>query len=39
MRGIPPTYVRAAHSLGATPFTAFWTIYLPQTAPGIGAGG
>lgn len=39
MRGIPTTYVRAAHSLGATPFTAFWTVYLPQTLPGIGAGG
>ncbi len=38
MRGIPTTYVRAAHSLGATPFTAFWTVYLPQTLPGIGAG-
>ena len=39
MRGISPSYVRAAHSLGATPFRAFWSVYLPQTLPGIGAGG
>ena len=38
MRGIPPAYVRAALSLGATPLTAFWRVYLPQTLPGIGAG-
>ena len=38
MRVIPRSYVRAAHSLGATPFRAFWTVYLPQTKPGIGAG-
>ncbi len=35
---IPPTYVRAARSLGANPFTAFWRIYFPLTVPGIGAG-
>ncbi len=38
MRGIPPSYVRAASSLGARPFTAFRRVYLPQTLPGIGAG-
>ncbi|WP_158044496.1 ABC transporter permease [Skermanella pratensis] len=38
MRGISPAYVRAATSLGATPFTAFRRVYLPQTIPGIGAG-
>src|SRR5438105_386043 len=38
MRGIPPSYVRAASSLGAKPFTAFWRVYVPQTLPGIGAG-
>ncbi|HTD76436.1 MAG TPA: ABC transporter permease, partial [Chloroflexota bacterium] len=38
MRSIPPSYVRAASSLGAKPFTAFWRVYVPQTLPGIGAG-
>ena len=38
MRSIPPAYVRAAKSLGATPWTAFWRVYAPQTVPGIGAG-
>ena len=38
MRSIPPSYVRAASSLGARPFTAFWRVYVPQTLPGIGAG-
>ena len=39
MKTIPPDYMRAARSLGATPFTAFRRIYLPNTVPGIGAGG
>jgi putative spermidine/putrescine transport system permease protein len=39
MKTISPSYVRAAQSLGATPFTAFWRVYFPQTVPGIGAGG
>ncbi|MDH3633839.1 MAG: ABC transporter permease [Gammaproteobacteria bacterium] len=39
MKTIPPSWVRAARSMGATPFTAFWRIYLPNTIPGIGAGG
>jgi putative spermidine/putrescine transport system permease protein len=39
MRPINPSYVRAARSLGATSWTAFRRIYLPQTIPGMGAGG
>ncbi len=38
MKTIPPSYVRAARSLGATDWTAFWRVYFPQTVPGIGAG-
>ncbi|MBI1171304.1 ABC transporter permease subunit [bacterium] len=38
MRPIPPSYVRAARSLGATSWTAFRRVYFPQTVPGIGAG-
>ena len=38
MRPIDPSYVRAARSLGATSWTAFRRIYLPQCVPGIGAG-
>jgi putative spermidine/putrescine transport system permease protein len=38
MQTIPPSYLRAAKSLGATPFTAFWRVYFPQSVPGIGAG-
>ena len=38
MRSIPPTYMRAASSLGARPFAAFRRIYAPQTLPGISAG-
>jgi putative spermidine/putrescine transport system permease protein len=38
MRMIDPRYVRAARSLGATSWTAFRRVYLPQTLPGIGAG-
>ncbi len=38
MKNIPPSYVRAARSLGATSFTAFWRVYFPNTIPGIGAG-
>lgn len=39
MKTIPPSWVRAARSMGATPFTAFWRVYLPNTVAGIGAGG
>lgn len=38
MKTIPPSYVRAAKSLGATNWTAFWRVYFPQSVPGIGAG-
>lgn len=38
MRGISPTYMRAAQNLGATPTRAFIRVYMPQTIPGIGAG-
>jgi putative spermidine/putrescine transport system permease protein len=38
MQSIPPTYLRAAKSLGATNWTAFWRVYFPQSVPGIGAG-
>ncbi|MDN5788366.1 ABC transporter permease [Pseudorhodobacter sp.] len=39
MKTIPPAYARAARSLGATSWTTFRRIYLPQTVSGIGAGG
>jgi len=39
MKTIPVSYVRAAKSMGATNWTAFWRVYFPQTIPGIGAGG
>jgi putative spermidine/putrescine transport system permease protein len=39
MKTIPPSYMRAARSLGATPTRAFIKIYMPQTIPGVGAGG
>jgi len=38
MKSIPPTYIRAARSLGASSWTAFWKVYFPLTIPGIGAG-
>ena len=38
MKTIPPTYMRAALSLGANPFVAFVRVYMPQTLSGIGAG-
>ncbi|UXX81672.1 ABC transporter permease [Roseovarius pelagicus] len=38
MQTIPPSYLRAAKSLGATNWTAFWRVYFPQSVPGIGAG-
>ena len=38
MKGVPPTYLRAAVSLGSTPLAAFFRVYVPQTFPGIGAG-
>ncbi len=38
MQTIPPSYLRAAKSLGASNWTAFWRVYFPQSIPGIGAG-
>ena len=38
MRSIPPRYMNAAASLGATPAQAFRRVYWPQTLPGVGAG-
>jgi putative spermidine/putrescine transport system permease protein len=38
MQTIPPTYVRASKSMGATNWTTFWRVYFPQSIPGIGAG-
>ena len=38
MKTIPSTYMRAARSLGASPFTSFMRVYMPNTVPGIGAG-
>jgi len=38
MKTIPPTYMRAARSLGGGPVYSFLHVYLPQTLPGIGAG-
>jgi len=38
MKGISPTYLRAARSMGATPAYAYARVYMPQTLPGIGAG-
>jgi putative spermidine/putrescine transport system permease protein len=39
MKGISPTYMRAALSLGCPPFKSFWKVYFPQALPGVGAGG
>jgi putative spermidine/putrescine transport system permease protein len=39
MKSVPPTYLRAAVSLGSAPLAAFFRVYVPQTLPGVGAGG
>lgn len=39
MKSVPPSYMRAAISLGCPPFKSFWKVYFPQTLPGVGAGG
>ena len=39
MKSVPPTYLRAAVSLGSPPLAAFLRVYVPQTYPGVGAGG
>lgn len=38
MKSVPPTYQRAAISLGSHPFAAFWRVYVPQTYAGVAAG-
>ena len=39
MKSVPPNFVRAAVSLGSSPVAAFFRIYVPQTYPGVAAGG
>ena len=38
MKTIPPSYMRAARSMGASFPYAFLRVYFPQTVPGIAAG-
>ena len=38
MKGIPTHYMKAAISLGATPFQAFRRVYFPLSLPGVAAG-
>ncbi len=38
MRGIDPSYMRAAMSMGSPPIPAFLRIYLPMSLPGLSAG-
>lgn len=38
MKTISPNYMRAAKSLGGTPFYSFVRVYMPQTLPGVAAG-
>ena len=38
MKGIPPSFMKAAQNLGAPPSLAFLRVYMPQTLPGVGAG-
>ena len=38
MRGIDPSYMRAAMSMGARPIGAWWAVYLPASLPGLSAG-
>src|SRR5690606_30070097 len=38
MRGIDPSYARAAQSLGSTPWSAFCRVFLPLSMPGLSAG-
>ncbi|SDJ47569.1 ABC transporter permease [Billgrantia gudaonensis] len=39
MKTIPPSYMRAARSLGGKPLLSFRRVYFPLTIPGIAAGG
>ncbi|EPJ45176.1 MAG: polyamine ABC transporter, permease protein [Osedax symbiont Rs1] len=38
MKTIPPSYMRAALSLGANPVVSYVRVYIPMTVTGIGAG-
>ena len=38
MKAINPDYLRAAANLGAGPTRAFWTVFFPQSVPGLFAG-
>lgn len=38
MRGIDPSFMRAAMSMGSRPIPAFLRIYLPMSLPGLSAG-
>lgn len=38
MKTIQPSYLRAAKSLGANSFLAWWRVYFPLTLPGLAAG-
>lgn len=38
MKTIPPSYMRAATSMGARPAQGFFRVYLPMTMPGVAAG-
>ncbi len=38
LQSIDPNHVRAARSLGASPWSAFWRIVFPQSLPGLRTG-
>jgi ABC-type spermidine/putrescine transport system permease subunit I len=38
LRGIDPSVLRAASILGATPWQAFWRVFVPLSLPGVAAG-
>lgn len=38
MKGIDPSFLRAAQSMGARPIPAFLRVYFPMTLPGLSAG-
>lgn len=38
LKAIDPAYVRAALSLGSTPWRTFWKVYFPLSLPGVVAG-
>ena len=39
MKTISPSYMKAALNLGASPLHAFWKVYMPNSLPGVSAGG